>query len=202
MKDMLLRSSDTSPFGRKVVIVAMRLGLDARFERVGADVADETDPLRTDNPLGKMPCLVLADGRSVFDSAVIVEYFDYLADNQLLPPPGEARIAVLTEQALFDGLTDAAVAIAVERRFRPEEHVSAWWVAHQLGKIERALALAVQRPPSLAPVSIGAIALGCSLGYLDWRKQYDWRSNCPALVDWFEQFRAAVPEFDATQHSF
>jgi glutathione S-transferase len=80
--------------------------------------------------------------------------------------------------------------------------VSAWWVAHQLGKIERALALAVQRPPSLAPVSIGAIALGCSLGYLDWRKQYDWRSNCPALVDWFEQFRAAVPEFDATQHSF
>jgi glutathione S-transferase len=62
MKDMLLRSSDTSPFGRKVVIVAMRLGLDGRFERVGADVADETDPLRTDNPLGKMPCLVLADG--------------------------------------------------------------------------------------------------------------------------------------------
>jgi glutathione S-transferase len=196
---MILRTSLTSPFGRKVRIVALRLGLGDRLTLVEPALLDPADPLRKDNPLGKIPCLVLCDGTAVFDSSVIVEYLDRLAGGVLLPIDPDRRIRTLVTQALADGLTDAAVAMGAERMFHPEEHVSEKWLAHQVGKVERALDAFAMAPPLLDPCGVDAISLACALGYLDWRKPMQWRETHPSLAQWLDSFSAAVPEFALTQ---
>ena len=106
---MILRSSPPSPFGRKVRIAAAVAGLSDRIEIVPADTNDPEESLRVQNPLGKLPVL-LVDGRAMFDSRVILEYFDHLAGGAvLIPRDGEARFRVLTLQALADGMMDASI---------------------------------------------------------------------------------------------
>ena len=196
---MILRSSRTSPFGRKVRIVAARLGLDDCMALVEPSLMDPADPLRQDNPLGKIPCLVLEDGSAVFDSAVIIDHLDRSSGGNLLPADPAQRTRMLVRQALADGLADAAIALGAERMFRPEEHVSERWLDHQRGKVERALAAFVAEPPVLSPVGIDAISLACALGYLEWRKPVAWREDFPELAIWLDRFAAAVPEFGQTQ---
>jgi glutathione S-transferase len=196
-----LRATDTSPFGRKIRIALQMLGFDDRVTRVPASPVDPDDPLRIDNPLAKMPCLILADGEALFDSPVILEFLDMESAGRLVPTAAGARLAALREQALADGLTDAAVLMGSERMFHPEEHVSPRWIGHQRGKVERALAAFEKAPPALDPVQIGAISLACALGYLDWRKPVDWRADFPGLVDWLDRFRAVVAAYDATRHA-
>lgn len=180
-------------------MVASRLGLDDRITLVEPALMDPEDPLRKDNPLGKIPCLVLADGTSVFDSGVIVDYLDRTFGGGLLPADPAERTRALVRQALADGLADAAIAMGAERMFRPEEQVSERWLGHQRGKVERALAAFAAEPPALAPVGIDAIALACALGYLDWRKPLPWRETYPALADWLDRFGAIVPQYALTQ---
>src|SRR5262249_34863555 len=159
-----------------------------------ADTLDETDTLRQQNPLGKMPCLLLPDGTAIYDSPIILEFLQDLAGStRLLPWEGLSRFLRLTEARLADGITDAALLMVYERRFRPEAHVSQRWLAHQQGKIERALAVFEQAPPEGATVI--ALGLACALGYLDWRKPYDWRPHFPALVGWLDSFASAEPAF-------
>lgn len=196
---MILRSSATSPFGRKVLIAAMRLGFGDQLSLVQPAFLDPDDPLRKDNPLGKSPCLVLADGIAVFDSGIIVEYLDHLSGGGLLPADPMERIRMLVRQALADGLADAAVLMSSERFFRSEEQVSERWLDHQRGKVERALDAFVAEPPILKPVGIDAISLACALGYLDWRKPVLWRETHPELVGWLERFCVLVPEYAQTQ---
>ena len=196
---MILRSSLTSPFGRKVRIAAMRLGFGDRITLVQPALTDPEDPLRNDNPLGKIPCLVLADGTAVFDSAVIVEYLDHLSGGSLLTTDPMARVRMLVRQALADGLADAAVSMASERFFHTEEQVSESWLSHQRGKVERALAAFAAMPPVLDPVGIDAISLASALGYLDWRQPVPWRETHPELADWLDRFSALVPEYAQTQ---
>ena len=64
----VLRSTLTSPFGRKVRMALEVLGLADRVTVVPANPLDENDTLRQQNPLGKMPCLVCPDGSTVYDS--------------------------------------------------------------------------------------------------------------------------------------
>jgi glutathione S-transferase len=106
---MQLRSSSASPFVRKIRIGAAVLGLADRIEIVPADTSDHNDNLRTQNPLGKIPTLMLEDGRALYDSAVILEYFDSLAGGDKLIPSGDARFHVLTRAALADGIAEAAI---------------------------------------------------------------------------------------------
>ena len=102
-------------------------------------------------------------------------------------------------ESLADGLTDAAVLIIYEGRFRQESERSAKWLAHQGGKIERALArLELTAPPLERAPDIGQIALACALGYLDLRFSGEWRETHPRLVAWLEEFADKVPAFAAT----
>ena len=196
---MILRSTDTSPFGRKARIAAMHLGLMDRVRIVEASVSDPDDALRRDNPLGKMPALLLDDGRAVFDSPVILEVFDHAAGGgRIIPADWDARIAALTQQALGDGIMEAAILIVYEARYRPEAIRHEPWVAYQREKIERSLAALAAAPPDPRVVSVGTITIGCALGYRDFRKQVDWRALQPALIGWLDAFRAAAPAFDAT----
>jgi len=199
---MILRTTDTSPFGRKARMGALHLGLMDRIAIEPADALEEGSALRRENPLGKMPVLTVADGRRIYDSRVILEHFDHLAGGgRLLPMDWDARLAALTAQALADGVMDAAVLIVYEGRHRPAELHHKPWLDYQRGKIERALARLALAPPDPREVNVGTIATACMLGYLDWRKQVDWRSTTPALIDWLISFRAAAPAFDATEAS-
>jgi glutathione S-transferase len=197
---MQLRSSSASPFVRKIRIGAAVLGLADRIEVVPADTSDPNDGLRTQNPLGKIPTLVLEDGRALYDSAVILEYFDYLAGGDKLIPSGAARFDVLTRAALADGIAEAAILRIYEQRWREEGARSARWLDHQTGKIGRGLAALEAGPPEREKVDLAAIAISCALGYLDLRFGGGWRAEHPALVAWLDEFAAMVPAFEATRH--
>ena len=196
----VLRSTLTSPFGRKVRMAAQVLGLSERITIVPADTLDETDPLRVDNPLGKIPCLLLNDGSALYDSRVILEFMQELVGGEaLMPARGLARYQVLTRAALADGITDAALLLVYEKRFRDPGTYSERWLAHQRGKIGRALAAFESNPPDATKTDLVSIGLSCALGYLDWRKPMEWRAAHPRLAAWLADFAAHEPAFDRTR---
>jgi glutathione S-transferase len=195
---MILRSSPASPFGRKVKIAAAILGLSDEIEVVAADTMDPHDPLRRQNPLGKIPTLILPDGRTLFDSRVILEYLDSLSGGGIIIPAGDARFRVLTGQALADGIMDAALLQVYEQRMREPGERGARWVDHQAGKVARGLNALEAEPPAAAR-DVAAIASACALGYLDLRFAGEWRATYPRLVGWLEAFSAAVPAFEASR---
>jgi glutathione S-transferase len=197
---MQLRSSSASPFARKIRIAAAVLGLADRIEIVPADTGDSTDSLRIQNPLGKIPTLVLEDGRTIYDSAVILEFLDFLAGGDKIIPRGGERFEVLTRAALADGIAEAAILKIYEQRWREEGSRSARWLDHQTGKIGRGLAAFEAKPPGADEADVAAIALACALGYLDLRFAGGWRSERPRLVAWLEAFAAKVPAFETTRH--
>ena len=198
---MILRSSPASPFGRKIKIAIHLLGLDKEIEVVIADTNDPKDSLRSQNPLGKIPALILADGTALFDSRVILEYLDHVAGGgRILPQAPAARFAALRLQALADGIADAALLIVYEERWREEAVRSARWIDHQMGKIARALAVLEAAPPARPKgETVGTIALACALGYLDLRLAGEWRATHPGLVAWLDGFARDIPAFQATR---
>lgn len=179
---MKLLHSPTSPFARKVRVAIAERGLSVELE--AASPLDEDSPVRRYNPLGKVPVLVLDDGASLFDSAVICEYLDSLGDAPpLLPPAGPERWADLRTQALADGILDAAFNIVTEGR-RPEAERSAAWVARWTLAIVSGVAVAEALPRP--DWTLGGIALACALGYLDFRLPHiAWRTHAPGLDPWY-----------------
>jgi glutathione S-transferase len=198
---MILRSSPPSPFGRKVKIAASLLGLMDRIRVEIADTIDPSDSLRAQNPLGKIPTLILVDGTTLYDSRVILEYLDHSAGGGIIiPRDPAARFRALTMQALGDGIMDAAILQMYEIRFRPEDMRVAKWTDHQAGKVGRGLTELEADPPSLSsPPHVGEIAIACALGYLDLRFGGGWRAGHANLVAWLDRFAAAVPAFAATK---
>lgn len=196
---LILRSSPTSPFGRKIKIAIAELGLEERIEVVPADTNDPAETLRLQNPLGKVPTLVFEDGATLFDSRVIAEYLDHLVGGGRLFPSGEGRFAQLRLQALADGICDAGLLQVYEIRLRAPETRSPVWTDNQAGKVARALAALEAAPPAYDRPRIGEIALACALGYLDLRFDGRWRASHPALVAWLDAFSAKVPAFEATR---
>ncbi len=196
----VLRSTVTSPFGRKVRMAIEALGLGSRVTLVPADPLDESDTLRRENPLGKMPCLVLGDGSTIYDSGIIIEYLqDVAGTDRLLPLRGRDRYRTLTLARLADGIMDASILVVYESRFRPDLPHSPRWLAHQRGKIKRGLAAFEASPPLPEKTDIVSIGLSCALGYLDWRKQVDWRPVYPGLINWLDRFSAHEPAFERTR---
>lgn len=199
MPDMILRTTLTSPFGRKARLAAAVLGLSERIELVVADMFDDNDSLRQQNPLGKMPTLVLADGTTLYDSRVIAEYFDHLAGGgRLIPTEPAARFAALKLQAVGDGILDAGVLRRLETLFRAEGERSTRWLDYQTGKITRALDLLETEPPSSTEILVGEIAVACGLSFLEFRFGDDWRAGRPRLAGWYQDFGTRCPGFAAT----
>jgi glutathione S-transferase len=184
----------SSPFVRKCLVAAHELGLRERIELVPATPS----PVKRDaavvahNPLGKIPTLIAGDGLVLYDSRVICEYLDALAGGRLLPTAGPARWSALVEQALADGILDAAVLGRYESFARPEVLRWSEWMTGQLAKIDSGLAEFERRAGTLGErVDVGTISLGCALGYLDFRyASLAWRDQHPLLASWFETFGA------------
>ena len=198
---LILRSSPASPFVRKVRIAASVLGLDHDIKLETAETASPSDSVRQQNPVGKIPTLVLEDGSALFDSRVILEYLDHRAGGgKIIPKDASARFAALRLQALADGMMDASILLIYEGRWRPPERHEPKWDDHQAGKVTRALAAVEAAPPALdAPPNVGQIALACALGYRDFRFGDGWRKDHPRLVAWLDGFAARVPAFAATK---
>lgn len=198
---MRLRSSPPSPFGRKVKIAAHLMGLKDQIAVELADTTNPADTLRTQNPLGKIPALILDDGRVLYDSRVICEYLDGLHQGaKLFPADPEPRFHALTLQALADGVMDAAILQIYEKRMRPEDKWHQPWLDYQADKVARGLAALEATPLPAAPAyTIGDITVACALGYLDLRFGGRWRENYPRLVAWLDGFSAHVPAFEATR---
>ncbi|QGM98906.1 glutathione S-transferase [Methylocystis parvus] len=194
---MILRYSAASPYARKIRIAAELLGLSDRIEVVAASTTDPNDSLRGQNPLGKIPTLILDDGSALYDSRVIADYLDHLGGGKLIPAAPH-RFDALRMQALGDGINDAALLIRYETAMRPPERRDQDTIDLQQGKIDRALASLDAEPPA-GPVDIGHIAVACALGYLDLRFDGVWRAGHPKLKAWLADFEAKIPAFEATK---
>lgn len=197
---MKLFYSGASPYVRKVMVVAHETGLVDRIERVPASVAPTlvNPEVAAENPLVKVPTLVLADGTSLFDSRVIVEYLDTLHQGRrLFPADGPARWTALRRQATADGLLDAALLIRYENNLRPEPQRWKDWTEGQFRKLRQALAALADESLG-TDLTIGEITAGCALGYLDFRfPDEDWRQAHPVLATWFAKI-SERPSFAAT----
>lgn len=202
MTDLVLRSSPASPFGRKVKLAAAKLGLIDRISVVKTDTTDPNDSVRKENPLGKIPVLVLGDGTTLFDSRVIVEYLDHLAGGgRLIPAAPAERFKTLRLQALADGIMDAAILRRYETSYRKPEERSATWDAHQAGKVERGLTALEADLPGSDGIGIGHIATACALAYLDFRFEGTWREGHPKLVGWLDSVTPQLPHWAETRPS-
>jgi glutathione S-transferase len=195
-----LRYSPASPFVRKVLVFAHETELAARIELVPTDVWAPDSSIFSDNPLGKVPALVSADGTFI-GSALCCDYLDTLHGGRRLIPvePGE-RWRVLQLHALADGIMEAAVARVVEELRRPKALVFQGNLDRQAEKIRRALDAIEPKAATLGErVTLATITLGCALGYLDFRLPLPaWRTGRPALAVWDSVF-AARPAMKATK---
>jgi glutathione S-transferase len=196
-----VRTSFGSPFGRKARIAVGVLGLDDKVKVESATTQDPADPLRQQNPLGKIPVLVLDDGSALYDSPVILEYLDHLAGGgRIIPKDVKARFDALRLQALADGILDASILLVYEGRFRPAEMKVQNWVDMQAGKVSRALEALEKAQPGLdSPPNVGQIALACALGYQDFRFPGSWRDKHPKLAAWLDGFASKVAAYEATR---
>jgi len=189
---MKLYFSPASPFVRKVLVVLHETGQGGDVELVsvtGSALYPETQPIAA-NPLGKIPVLTRDDGPAVADSRVICRYLDARANAGLYPAPPRLW-EVLTLEALADGIGEAALAMVYEARYRPEEMRYAPWVEAQWGKVERGLDAIEARWLSHLSGRLDAaqIAVGCMLGYLDFRHgARGWRTGRPGLAAWYDSF--------------
>jgi glutathione S-transferase len=198
---MILRSTPASPFARKVRIGIAVLGLADKIDVREADLNDPADSIRAQNPLGKIPVLIMEDGTAYYDSRVILEVLDHIAGGgKILPTEPKARFAALRLQALCDGILDAGVLLVYENRYRPPEKLVQAWVDRQTDKVTRAMKALEAAPPVLGSMpDVGQISLACALGYQDLRFGGTWRKTYPKLVAWLDRFEALVPAFAQTK---
>lgn len=200
MQSMTLYTSGASPYGRKALICIKELELEKRVITEWAHPVQQTDELRTLNPLSKVPCLIMEDGELVIDSPVICRRLNDIAGiisgsnvssaaqaKSLRSDDAAERYADDRLEALCDGILAACVARVMERG-RPPQLQSDYWQERWQTAIETTLAYIETREATqlTGELSLGKIALGCTLGYLDFRfPDYDWRKHYAVLAEWF-----------------
>lgn len=202
---MKLYFSQTSPFARKIRVALRETDLIAQTTEVALSAWDDPEDLLAANPLAQVPALITADGQSICDSPLILEYIDTMHHGKpLFPGDTLARLDMRRFMAIADGISEAVFCIAVERR-RPAERQHEPWVARKRQAAVRSLEYLARTPGPLDSgdrdgVSGYAITLACALAYCDLRlADHDWRSAHPGLADWFERF-AARPSMAETQY--
>jgi glutathione S-transferase len=182
---MKLFYSPASPFVRKVMACAIAREIDRQIETVPTNPHVSPVDLIAANPLSKVPCLITSDGRAMFDSRVICEFLDSVGDAPpMFPAPGGSRWKALKQQAIGDGILDAAIAYRREGS-QPKEAARAAYMARQKASIDRALdVLEIELPHR--SLDIGTVTVACALGYLDFRfADAPWRATRPVLAAWF-----------------
>ncbi|AYM10364.1 MULTISPECIES: glutathione S-transferase [Rhizobium/Agrobacterium group] len=184
---MELLYSVTSPYSAKVRMAARHLGID--ITNVAVDTNAEPATLVDNNPLGKIPVLLLDDGGSVYDSVAIMHYLDRLSGGKLYPKKNGKRTEAEILEALCDGIMDCLLAIVYERRSRPEDRVHQPWIDKQWKKAVKGLDhLNANLPKTGKKLHGGHFALAALIGYLDLRFAGEWAEGHEALAQWPETF--------------
>jgi len=201
MAKMKLYYSPGSPYARKVRVVALETRLDKKIEMVNVALSPIAPNADVDkhNPVGKIPVLSVK-GIDLFDSPVICEYLDgQHKGRKLLARKGRERWVALRQQAMADGLLDAAILTRYEGALRPEDKRLPDWIEGQMKKIDGVLAQLEAEVKALkGKPTLGSISVACALGYLDFRfAAADWRSKHPKLAKWFNSF-SKTPSIKAT----
>jgi glutathione S-transferase len=191
---MRLFYSDASPFARKCRIVLREHGLLDRIEEVATVPLDDPADLRAAAPAGRVPALVLDDGRALTDSKLITEYLDAIGGGAKLYPQGAERWAVLQRAMHAETVMEMAVATRQEQ-LRPEGQRSPLWLDRWRRGIDGALgALEADPPKGFDIAAIGAVV---ALDYLDFRLPDPARAaRFPRLGAWAAEHvgRASVAE--------
>ena len=183
---MKLFYSGASPFVRKVMVTAIAAGVVDQIEKAPTNPWESPPELLASNPLSKLPCLVIDEGLALFDSPVICDYLASLG-GELLPSHGPERWRVLKQQAIADGIMDAAIIRRMEAT-RPEEEARQKNMQRQRMIVSNGLAALDAEPPG-DQLDLGTISIGCCLGWLDFRfADEPWRGSHPALERWFATF--------------
>jgi len=189
---MKLLGTLTSPYVRKVRIVMMEKKLECAFILEDVSAADTT--INQFNPLGKVPCLVMEDGKNLFDSSVIVDYLDTMSPvGKLIPASGRDRAEMKCWEALADGVLDAAILVRLEQTKRPAKQQSPEWINRQMGKVSdglRAMSKGLGEKPFCfgTNYTLADIAVGCCLGWLAFRfPDLSWHSDFPNLARLYEK---------------
>lgn len=196
---MKLRYSPTSPFVRKITVLAHETGLHDKIERVPTAPWDPKTDLPKENPLGKVPALTSSDGIFI-DSPVICEYLDGLHGGvKMFPLAGPSRWTALRLQAIADGMVDAGVSRLLESR-RPAGEMSKSWIERQANVVARALdALEAEAGSFGDRVDIGTITVACALGWLTFRfGAENYLAARPKLAAWYGKF-SQRPSMKATE---
>ena len=187
---MKLLGSLASPYTRKVRVVLAEKKIDCELEVV--DVQPVENPVNALNPLGKVPTLVLGDGTALYDSRVIAEFLDARSPiGRLIPDETRDRVAVRRWEALADGVLDAGLLVRYEAQ-RKELERSQAWSDKQVARMQRALAAMAKDLEGRTwchndRYSLADIALGCCLGWLDFRK--------PGELDWHAQYATLAQHY-------
>ncbi len=200
MAALRLHWSPKSPYVRKVMVCAHELGLTERLELVRSVAAmlKPNERLMQDNPLSKIPTLVLEDGFVLFDSVVICEYLNELGGGSLFPKQGADKWQALRWHALGDGLLDALILWRNEReRAVPLQTLIDAFELKTLAALKQ-LDDEAQALKETA-FGIGHVTVACALGYLDYRfNSLAWRNTAPRLAQWFAE-TSLRPSLAATQ---
>ena len=191
---LTLHWSPKSPYVRKVMIVAHELDLLPRLQLVRSVAAmlKPNERLMVDNPLSKIPTLVMDDGSTLFDSVVICEYLNDLGQGPLFPREGWARWQSLRWHAFGDGLLEALILWRNERERSDAMRSHILIDAFDL-KVRAALHQLEKEVPDLeaAPFNIGHLTLACALSYLDFRfDMLGWRGITPKLGAWYDVLKS------------
>ncbi len=187
-----------SPFVRKVVVTAMELGVMDEIESLPSNGSGTSinSIASSENPVSKMPALVLDNGERLFDSRMIMRYLNERAGGSLYPP---GKWAMVRRESIAEGMIDAALSIRYEISVRPEPLRWQGWIDGQTQKVDRTLDAMEQHAGALNQIDAAAIGTGCALGYLDHRlPDWGWRTGRPALEAWFEVF-SERPSMQATK---
>ncbi|MBB6469101.1 glutathione S-transferase [Aminobacter lissarensis] len=194
---MKLFYAASSPFVRKVFIVAKERGLHDKLELVTANPWQPNNPILASNPAGKMPTMLLDSGEPLYDSHVICEYLDNLGKGpKFFPDLGPSRWVALRQSALGDATMEAMIARRMESR-RPDGERSQGWLERQRAVVDRCLDQMEDEVGSLNDFTIGAVSWLCALGHLGFRfADEPWQTNRPKLTGWYDalQKRASVIE--------
>lgn len=189
---MKLYYNPASPFVRKVLVVAAECGLTDQIkkEEIVLTPVSPHAPLNDENPLGKIPSLVLDNNQSLYDSRVICEYLDTHASGGLFPATGADRWTALRRQALADGFCDAAVSVRYEGFVRPEDKQWSQWIEAQLNKCKRVISVLENEADTFGnTVDVGTLSIAIALSYFDFRNSEEaWRDTAPKLAEWYAVF--------------
>ena len=184
---MKLYWSPASPYARKTKVLADELGIEVELVRPNLQSLEDSSFGKI-NPIHRIPALELDDGTVLPDSKLICEYLDASKGNKLLPASGPERWRVLRLQTLGDGILDAAVPRRGESA-RPPEQQSPTRLAQYMRTINQTVDALEAEVDSLKGFNLGTLAVGCALGYLDFRfPDEDWRKAHPKLAAWFAEF--------------